>query len=123
MEKAFVCRMCGNCCYGKGGIIVKSDEVERISRSMELGPEPFRSDYCTETDGTLSIISGKDGFCIFYDETEKCLINTVKPEICSLWPFFPANIKDKDSWELVKDACPGINKECSFEEFVKQSKE
>ncbi|MFC1892301.1 YkgJ family cysteine cluster protein [Thermodesulfobacteriota bacterium] len=121
MIKAFDCRMCGDCCYGKGGIIVKPDEVEKISGSLGLTPASFRSDYCLEMNGTLSITTGKDGFCIFYDKEKKCLINTVKPEICSLWPFFPANIKDKDSWELAKDACPGINTDCSFEDFVKQA--
>ena len=123
MKKAFDCKMCGDCCYGKGGIIVKPDEVEKISRSLGLTPESFRSDYCLEMNGELSIATGKDGFCIFYDKEKKCLINRVKPEICSLWPFFPANIKDKDSWELAKDACPGINPDCTFEEFIKQSEE
>lgn len=113
--------MCGDCCYGKGGIIVIPDEVDKISRSLGLTPESFRSDYCGEINGTLSIITGNDGFCIFYNEEKKCLINAVKPEVCCLWPFFPANIKDKDSWELAKDACPGINPDCSFEDFVKQA--
>jgi hypothetical protein len=31
-------------------------------------------------------------------------------------------VKDADNWEMAKEACPGINPECSFEEFVNQSK-
>ena len=67
--------------------------------------------------------TGPDGFCVFFDQEKACLIHTVKPDICSLWPFYPANVKDEETWELAKDACPGINPECSFEEFVRQSKE
>ena len=123
MKKAFDCRMCGDCCFGKGGIIVKPAETDKISQFLGLTPESFESEYCIEMNGELSIITGKDGFCIFYNKEKQCLINAVKPDICSLWPFFPANIEDEDCWDLAKNACPGINTECSFEDFVKQSEE
>jgi hypothetical protein len=32
-------------------------------------------------------------------------------------------LKDADNWEMAKDACPGINPDCSFEDFVKESQE
>jgi hypothetical protein len=32
-------------------------------------------------------------------------------------------VRDKETWEMAKDACPGIHPECSFEAFVRQSKE
>jgi hypothetical protein len=32
-------------------------------------------------------------------------------------------LKDAYNWEMAKDACPGINPNCSFEEFVRQSRE
>jgi hypothetical protein len=31
-------------------------------------------------------------------------------------------VSDKENWEMVKDACPGINPDCSFDAFVRQSK-
>jgi hypothetical protein len=31
-------------------------------------------------------------------------------------------LKDAYNWEMAKDACPGINPDCSFEDFVKESK-
>jgi len=58
----------------------------------------------------------------FYDKEKSCLIHSVKPSPCSLWPFYPANLKDAYNWEMAKDACPGINPDCSFEDFVKESK-
>lgn len=115
--------MCGECCYGKGGITVEKEEGQRIARFLGIAPETFLSRFCEKRHGRFYIKTGPDRFCIFFDQEEACLIHPVKPDICSLWPFYPANVNDKEAWELAKDACPGINPECSFEEFVRQSKE
>jgi Fe-S-cluster containining protein len=120
--KAFQCKMCGACCYGKGGIRVKGDEIERISGLLGITPRSFKKDFCEERNGHLSIRTGSDGFCRFYRE-EGCAIHPVKPEICSLWPFYPAIVNDRDNWEMAKGACPGISPDSTFEEFVKESKE
>jgi Fe-S-cluster containining protein len=121
--KAFECKQCGACCYGEGGIGVESDEVERIARFLALAPDSFVQKYCREKNGRLYIISRADGFCAFYDPEKRCLIHPVKPRPCSLWPFYPALLKEKENWEMARDACPGINPNCSFEDFVRQSKE
>lgn len=121
--KAFECRMCGTCCYGEGGISVKENEVVRIAGFLGLPPDSFTKKFCIERDGRFSIKTGPDKFCLFYDEKKKCLIHPVKPSPCTQWPFFPAIVRDVDNWEMAKGACPGINPDCSFKEFVKQSRE
>ena len=120
--KAFECKMCGECCYGKGGIIVGKKEIERIARFLKIAPEVFLDRFCEKRNGHVYLGTGSDGFCVFFEQEKACLIHPVKPDICSLWPFYPANIKDRETWEQAKEACPGINPECSFEEFVRQSK-
>jgi hypothetical protein len=114
--------MCGECCYGEGGINVNNEEIHNIARFLKISKETFIADYCRERNNKLSIKTGLDHFCIFFDQVKACLIHPVKPVICSLWPFYPANINDKDTWETAKGACQGINPDCSFEEFVKESK-
>lgn len=114
--------MCGQCCHGKGGIQVTEEEVKRISDFLDMAPESFISEYCEYRNDKLTIITGTDDFCVFYDHEKACLIHEVKPGICFLWPYFPANINDEYNWNLAKDACPGLNPECTFEEFVKQTK-
>ena len=122
--KAFECKMCGTCCKGKGGIVVQDDEIEKIAYFLGLSQESFRMDCCEEKKGkSYYIKTGQDGFCLFYDKEQGCIIHPVKPKVCSLWPFYTANIKDEYSWNLAKGACPGINPKSTFEEFVKQSKE
>jgi Fe-S-cluster containining protein len=115
--------MCGTCCYGKGGISLEHDEVLKISNFLDISPESFIKGYCEYRNGRISIGIGTDGYCLLYDKEKMCLIHPVKPAICALWPFFPANVRDKSNWDTIKDACPGINRNCSFEDFVKQSKE
>jgi Fe-S-cluster containining protein len=121
--KAFECKQCGSCCYGEGGIRVERAEIEKIARFLALTPDAFIQEYCREKNGRLYIVSKADGFCVFYDPEKKCLIHPVKPRPCSLWPFYPALLKEKENLEMAKDACPGINENCSFDDFVRQSRE
>ena len=123
MMKAFECKMCGSCCYGEGGIFLQKEEIIRIATFLEMTWEAFITHFCTEKGNRLSVKTGTDNFCIFYDKEKNCTIHPVKPTLCTLWPFYSALLKDMDNWEMAKDACPGINPNCSFEAFVKQSKE
>ncbi len=122
MAKAFECKMCGQCCYGEGGIFITQEEIKRISDFLGLAEHIFLKKYTEIRLGKNSIKTGPDGYCIFFKEGKGCLIHPVKPKPCADWPFYPANLKDPESWHLAKDACPGINPECSFEEFVRQAK-
>lgn len=115
--------MCGECCYGKGGIKVSEKEIKRISVFMDITPELFREKYCESRNGHLTLVTGEDGFCFFFDREKACLIHEVKPDICGLWPFYEANLNDEFNWNLAKDACPGINPDSAFSEFVKQGRE
>jgi Fe-S-cluster containining protein len=103
--------------------MVQKDEIERIADFLGIDSASFVSRFCDEKNGRFSIKSGKDQHCIFFDKEKQCLIHPVKPLPCALWPFYPALLKDPDNWESAKDACPGINPDCSFDDFVKQAKE
>jgi len=121
-EKAFDCKMCGECCYGEGGIYLLEGEAERISRFLKLDLEEFSREYCERKHGKTYLRTGINGYCIFYDHENACLIHPVKPKRCLDWPFYPANMRDPETLEMAKEACPGINPDCSFEEFVRQGK-
>lgn len=123
MIKAFQCKMCGTCCYGEGGIYLDAHEIARVSDHLGLSPETFVAEFCRQRHGKTYISTGPDGYCVFYDAGEKCRIHPVKPRPCTLWPFYAALLKDEDAWNLAKDACPGINRECSHRDFVEQAQE
>jgi Fe-S-cluster containining protein len=121
--KVFECKKCGECCYGEGGILLRPEEIEKIADFLGLTSESFITLQCEERHGRLYIRSGLNGYCAFFDQDRQCLIHPVKPRPCSLWPFYPALLKDRANWNHAKEACPGINPDASFEDFVKASKE
>lgn len=120
---SFKCKRCGECCWGEGGITISRDEVIEISRYLRLREEEFLKTYCIKKGEKSEIRISEDGFCIFYDKSKGCLIHPVKPKICRLWPFIPALIEDRDEWEMVKGACPGINKDATHEDFRRDAEE
>ena len=121
--KAFECKKCGECCYGEGGILLQPEEIEKIADFLGLTVESFIALHGEERHGRRYIRSASTGYCTFFDQDQQCLIHPVKPGPCSLWPFYPALLKDRATWNHAKEACPGINPEASFEDFLKASKE
>ena len=119
--KAFDCKMCGECCYGEGGIFMEEDEQKRIAEYMGLEFEDFLAQYTVKRHGRTYAAVGPDNFCIFFLKEKGCTIHPVKPARCDLWPYFPANVEDRETWDQAKLACRGINRECSFEDFIKAS--
>ena len=121
--KAFECKKCGECCYGEGGILLQAEEIEKIADFLDLTVESFLALHGEERHGRRYIRSASSGYCTFFDQDQQCIIHPVKPGSCSLWPFYPALVKDEANWNHAKEACPGINPAATFEDFVKASKE
>jgi uncharacterized protein len=119
--KAFECKKCGACCYGKGGILVSEQEIWNLAAFLGISPEAFETTYCETRNSRTYIASAPDGYCVFFDRERLCLIHPVKPGPCRLWPFYPALLKDKGNWKAAMDACPGINPDTSHEDFVKEA--
>ena len=119
--KAFDCKMCGECCYGEGGIFMEVEEQKRIAEYLDLELEDFLSGYTEKRNGRIYAKVGVNNFCIFFKKENGCTIHSVKPARCELWPYYPANVADRETWDTAKLACRGINRDCSFEDFVKES--
>jgi uncharacterized protein len=119
--KAFECKKCGACCYGKGGILVNDREIRDIAAFLGISRESFVKACCETRNGKTYVGSLPNGHCVFFDRERLCLIHRVKPRPCRLWPFYPALLKDKASWQSAMDACPGINPDASYEDFLKEA--
>jgi len=116
-KKVFECKMCGQCCWGEGGIVLKDGEPERIARFLGIGIEEFMTRFCEMNAKRPSIKCGDARYCIFFEKEKGCTIHPVKPKRCKDWPYYEAILSDPDNWQEAKGACPGISRECSFEEF------
>lgn len=98
-------------------------EIERIAAFLGMEIEEFRSSFCEMRYGGLSIRSDEEGKCLFFEPGLGCKIHSVKPKRCARWPFYPALLKDPAAWSEAMDACPGINRNCSHEAFVRQGRD
>ncbi|MFP3867662.1 MAG: YkgJ family cysteine cluster protein [Desulfobacteraceae bacterium] len=114
----FQCQQCGECCRGRGGILVSQTEISKIAEFMGLSEANFQRRYVEPSPLGPHLATNKAGICIFNLEG-RCRVHPVKPQICQDWPFLPAILADPEELELAKGACPGIAPDCSHAEFVK----
>lgn len=105
-EDIFQCDMCGDCCKGFGGTYVTQEEIEAISRFLNIEPSFFIEKYCQKNRTGMVLSQKDDGYCIFWDK--KCTIHPVKPHMCKAWPFIEAVVKDISNWRIMAVMCPGI---------------
>lgn len=119
-SSVFVCKMCGECCKGKGGIVVSPTDLIRITSALGISEELFREQYGEIRGGKLQIRTGEDGACIFFREGKGCAVHAGKPDVCRAWPFFRGNIVDSESLAMAKEFCPGIVKEATHEQFARE---
>lgn len=87
---------------------------------LKMDEEEFSRRYLEPSSlGTRLTIA--DGVCVFMEDN-RCRVHAVKPFICRQWPFLPALLVDAEEFEAAKGACPGINPDCSHEDFLEESR-
>ncbi|MBM4273754.1 MAG: YkgJ family cysteine cluster protein [Deltaproteobacteria bacterium] len=112
----FQCQQCGECCAGKGGIYATRDEVAAMAGFLGLSEEDFLFHYVEESPMGPRLGTA-DGACVFVEDN-RCRVHPVKPRICREWPFLAPLLQYPEELEYAKGACPGIDPDCSHEEFV-----
>ena len=113
----FQCQQCGDCCVGRGGILVSPDEVKAMAALLGLPEAEFNQSF-VEDSALGPRLTVADGVCVFLMEGGICRVHAVKPFICRQWPFLPAILMDPDELENAKTACPGLNPDCRHGDFV-----
>lgn len=107
----FECRQCGVCCGGEPGAIwVTGKEIHAIAEFLCLDEPSFRCQYLTRNMGRSSIKELENYDCIFLKRNQMlCEIYNVRPLQCSLFPFWPSILRDKQMWDYYSKKCPGMN--------------
>ncbi|MBW1709387.1 MAG: YkgJ family cysteine cluster protein [Deltaproteobacteria bacterium] len=119
LEEVFNCQRCGKCCQGEGGIHINPPDAEAIGKVLGLSADQFIERFTEPKGNLLSLKTGPDGYCLMYDlEIRGCRIHEVKPVMCRAWPFYSAPLKHREEFEIVKNNCPGIVRDGSWEVFV-----
>ena len=117
--RAFTCRRCGECCQGKGGIVVGRHDIQRLCEHLHLGTERFLALYGYRQEGKTKLRTGPDDYCIFFLPGTGCSVHKDRPDVCRAWPFFRGNMIDAHSLTMAKEFCPGINPTIGHAAFVR----
>ncbi len=131
----FECQQCGRCCSGpsEGYIWVTKPEIQLIADFLKISVGQVRRDYLKRVGFRTTIIEQpgtKD--CIFLREVKghrfdkltikkRCMIYSVRPSQCRVWPFWSDNLANVNAWNKATQKCSGINRGrlYSFEEIEK----
>lgn len=114
----FVCKKCGHCCEGSGGIVLSFKDIERLCKFLKIPEETFFSDFTDKQNRKRVLKSSNSNYCVFFKKGIGCSVHDAKPDICRAWPFFKGNLTDSVSLKMARDYCPGISPDCTFDEFV-----
>ena len=117
ISEIFDCQQCGYCCQGETTVSLNKNDQERMIQHLGLKREEVVRKYWRQTGNTIQM-KIVDGHCIFYDNG--CTIHEGKPWRCTQWPLHPSILDGQDNFKIIKESCPGINRELSYEDFCKK---
>lgn len=115
----FSCRLCGECCRGVGGIVLRGRDQARLAEFLQLKHGEFMASYTVKRRDKTQLRTGSGGCCVFFDPQKLCTVHPARPDICRAWPFFRGNLVDPASLRFAKEACPGIDRDVSFADFTR----
>lgn len=110
----FECKQCGYCCQGETTVSLDERDVDRMAAYLRMDRSELEAKYWRISGNTIQMKTAS-GCCIFYDQG--CTIHNGKPWRCNQWPLHPSILHDKASFQTIRNSCPGINRELSYEEF------
>lgn len=114
IEDIFQCSRCGYCCQGETTVSLDEDDRRRMVEALGLPESEVREKYWRVT-GNVVQMKVVDGHCIFYDDG--CTVHEGRPWRCAQWPLHPSILTDPNNLETIRESCPGINKDLSYDEF------
>ena len=121
----FKCTGCGNCCTGFEGFVwVNAEEVQAIANFLGKSIGEVRIEHTRLVGRRTTLREFANHDCTFFDsQTRGCKIYPVRPRQCRTWPFWESNLESPETWEEVKQGCPGAGKGNFFplEEIEKQA--
>jgi len=112
----FACQQCGFCCQGETTVSLDDDDVKRLVAFLGVSRTEAEKKYLRIT-GNVVQMKTVDGHCIFYENG--CTIHSAKSWRCKQWPLHPSILTDPANFETIRNSCPGINNELTYEEFCR----
>ncbi|MDX1775177.1 MAG: YkgJ family cysteine cluster protein [Desulfobulbales bacterium] len=114
ISEIFICQQCGYCCQGETTVSLDENDQKRMTDHLGMKREEVCRKFWRLNGNTIQMKT-VDGHCIFFDSG--CTIHSGKPWRCTQWPLHPSILAARENYEIIKQSCPGINAELSYEEF------
>jgi hypothetical protein len=92
------------------------DDQKRMIAELGLARQQVVEQYWRIT-GTVVQMKTIEHHCIFYEKGTGCTVHEGRPWRCGQWPLHPSILDDKNNFYTIRESCPGINQELSWEEF------
>ena len=109
----FSCTRCSSCCrYESGFVFLSQIDVLRLAAECQISYNEFVKTYCrwipsVNKTERLSLREKADFDCIFWDSG--CKVYNARPLQCRAYPFWPNMLNFRESWEMGKTECPGMD--------------
>ncbi|MFC1837622.1 YkgJ family cysteine cluster protein [Thermodesulfobacteriota bacterium] len=120
ISEIFECQQCGYCCQGETTVSLDNEDRNRMVQHLGMKREEVAGKYWRRNGNTIQMKT-VDGHCIFYDNG--CTIHAGKPWRCTQWPLHPSILDGQDNFKTIRESCPGISRELSYENFCKKLSE
>lgn len=125
IKDIFQCTRCGYCCHGETTVSLSEDDCRRMVVELGGDSEAVREKYWRVSldagGGEVVQMKTPDGRCIFYTEEDGlggCRVHNARPWRCGQWPLHPSILDDETNFNIIRNSCPGMNKELSYAEFT-----
>lgn len=112
----FACQQCGYCCEGETTVSLDEGDLKRLVAFLGVSLAEVKEKYLRIT-GNVVQMKIVNGHCIFYENG--CTIHSAKSWRCKQWPLHPSILTDPVNFETIKNSCPGINSELSYNDFCR----
>ena len=117
ISEIFICQQCGYCCQGETTVSLDAEDQKRMAEHLDMARDEVSRKFWRRTGNTIQMKT-VEGHCIFYDNG--CTIHAGKPWRCTQWPLHPSMLEDRGNYEIIKESCPGINRDLSYEDFCRK---
>jgi Fe-S-cluster containining protein len=109
----FTCQRCSKCCrFEPGYVFLSEQDLDAFCEGLGLGKSVFIERYCREVpisgNRRLSLKEKPNLDCVFW-EGGGCAAYSYRPLQCRSYPFWYSALVSRQSWDALKDSCPGID--------------
>lgn len=117
-KSIFECKRCGYCCQGETTVSLDASDVENMQKCLDISSEELFKKYLRVT-GNVTQMNIVDGHCIFFSDNG-CSVHLGRPARCRVWPLHPSILVDEVNLKSISESCPGINKDVTASDFIKE---